>query len=62
MKYTELTKKTPEELAKIEQDLTIELMKHKAQVATGAPGKESGKVRQISRDLARVKHAKGGKQ
>ena len=59
MKYAEITKKTPQDLAKLEEKLRIELMKHMAQAATGAPGKESGKIRQIKRDIARVKMALG---
>ena len=59
MKYAELLKKSPEELKKTEEELCVELMKYKAQAATGAAGKESGKIRQIKRELARVKMAGG---
>ena len=60
MKYAELTKKSPEELARVADQLRIELMKHHAQAATGAPGKQSGKIRALKRDIARVKMAQGG--
>ena len=60
MKYAELTKKSPEELVKLANQLRIDLMKHQAQAATGAPGKESGKIRAIKRDIARVKMVQGG--
>ena len=59
MKYAELIKKSPEELAKLEQEQAIELMKFQAQAATGAAGKESGKITQIKRDIARIKMAGG---
>lgn len=59
MKYADLLKKTPEELQKLEQEQRIELMKYKAQAATGAAGKESGKITQIKRDIARIKMAGG---
>ncbi|MBR9702463.1 50S ribosomal protein L29 [Candidatus Woesearchaeota archaeon] len=60
MKYAELTKKSPEELAKLADQFRVDLMKYQAQAATGAPGKESGKIRAIKRDIARVKMAQGG--
>lgn len=60
MKYAELTKKSPEELTKLAEQMRIELMKHHAQAATGAPGKDSGKIRAIKRDIARVKMVQGG--
>ena len=62
MKFAELTKKSAEELTKLEQDLRVELMKYVAQSASGAAGKESGKIRQIKRDIARIKTAQGGAQ
>ena len=60
MKYAELTKKTPEELAKLVQDTQVELMKHKAQAATGAAGKQSGMIGKLKKDIARMKMAQGG--
>ena len=57
MKYNELLKKSPEDLAKLEQENSIELMKYHAQAATGAAGKESGKIRQLKREIARIKTA-----
>lgn len=55
MKYAELSKKTPAELQKIEQDLKVELMKYRAQAATGAAGKDAGKIPDIKRTIARIK-------
>lgn len=62
MKFADLAKKTPEELAKLEQENAIELMKFQAQSASGAAGKESGKIRQLKREIARIKTAQGGAQ
>lgn len=62
MKYQDLAKKSAEDLAKVETELRIELMKFQAQVATGAPGKQSGKIRQIKRDIARIKMIGGKSQ
>lgn len=61
MKYADIAKKTPEELVKLEKELRMELMKHKAQSASGAAGKESGKIRQIKKDLARINMAGGAR-
>lgn len=63
MKYAEITKLSVDERQKLEQKLRLELMKHQAQVATGAPAKDSGKIRDLKRDLARIQMAGGaGKQ
>ena len=60
MKFADLIKKNADELAKLEEEHRLELMKYQAQAATGAPGKESGKIRHLKREIARVKTAKGG--
>lgn len=65
MKYADIAKKSVEELEKLETETAVELMKFQAQVATGAPGKDSGKVRALRRNIARIKteiakKAKGG--
>lgn len=62
MKYADLLKKSPEELKKLQDEQSIELMKFHAQAATGAAGKESGKIRQLRRELARIKMILGGVQ
>lgn len=62
MKFAELTKKSAADLEKLMQELHIELMKYQAQSASGAGGKESGKISQIKRDIARIKMALGGAQ
>ena len=59
MKFADIAKKTSDELAKLEKDLHLELMKLRAQSASGAASKESGKIRQIKKDLARIKMAGG---
>jgi ribosomal protein L29 len=60
MKYADLLKKSPADLSKLQDEITIELMKFQAQAATGAAGKESGKIREIRRTIARIKMAQGG--
>lgn len=62
MKYAEITKLSDEERAKLEQKTRLELMKHRAQVATGAPAKDSGKIRDLRRDLARIIMAGGARK
>lgn len=62
MKYADLLKKSPEDLKKLQDENTIELMKFQAQAATGAAGKESGKISQLKRELARIKMVQGGVQ
>ena len=62
MKYAEMIKKDAAALEKIEETTQIDLMKHMAQVATGAPGKDSGKVRELKRTIARIKMALAAKK
>jgi len=62
MKNSEILKKTPDELAKLELQLTVDLLKYQGQAATGAPGKDSGKIREIKKTLARIKARRGGTQ
>ncbi len=62
MKFTELKKKSPEELRKEEERVRLDLMRFRAKVSTGGAGKEAGKIRELKRTLARIKtlgvHAK----
>lgn len=68
MKFKELTKKTPEELQKQVDEAEFDLLRYNAQVATGGAGKDSGKIREMKRTIARIKTlqqrvaAKGGKR
>ena len=55
MKFTDLKKKSPDELTKELAGADLELMKLNAKVATAGIGKESGKVRQTKRTIARIK-------
>ena len=55
MKFAELKKKSPEELKKEEDNIRMELMKYRAQVATGGAGKEAGKIREMKRTIARIR-------
>jgi large subunit ribosomal protein L29 len=55
MKFDELKKKTPEDLNKELDSIQLELMRYNAQIATGGAGKETGKVRQLKRTIARIK-------
>jgi len=65
MKMADIAKKSVDDLKKLETEVSMELMKYAAQVATGAPGKDSGKVRALRRDIARIQtelRKKGGVQ
>jgi large subunit ribosomal protein L29 len=67
MKFQELTKKTPDELQKQMDSIEFDLLRYNAQVSTGGAGKDSGKIRELKRTIARIKtlkqrvEAKGGK-
>jgi len=54
MKFDDLQKKTKEDLKKELDVKHLELLRMKAQVATGAAGKDSGKVREVKRTIARI--------
>ncbi len=54
MKFKDLQKKSPEDLDKELQKANFELMKYKSQAATGGAGKESGRIREIKRTIARI--------
>ena len=55
MKFEELKKKTPDDIRKEFDVITFELMRYNAQVATGGAGKDSGKIRELKRTIARIK-------
>jgi ribosomal protein L29 len=55
MKFTDLKRKSPDELSKEYTMAELELMKLNAKVATAGIGKESGKVRETKRKIARIK-------
>jgi large subunit ribosomal protein L29 len=54
MKFNDLQKKSPEDLKKELGTKQAELLRFKAQIGTGAAGKDSGKVRDIKRTIARI--------
>jgi len=55
MKFKELQKKNKQDLQKELDKLNMELMKYRAQVATGGAGKESGKIKEYKKSIARIK-------
>lgn len=55
MKFADLKKKTPDELNKELDATALDLLRYNAKVATGGIGKESGKVRELRRKVARIK-------
>ncbi|MGM5483887.1 MAG: 50S ribosomal protein L29 [Nanobdellota archaeon] len=56
MKYSEMSKKNAEELEKMKKDSHIELMKEKAQVASGTMLKSPGKLSELRRTIAKINH------
>ncbi|MEM2210685.1 MAG: 50S ribosomal protein L29 [Nitrososphaerales archaeon] len=55
LKVSELRKMSEEELNKKLLELTTELMKLKSSSARGTLRKESGKIKYLRRDIARIK-------
>lgn len=53
MKFKELKKNA--DLNKELDATVLELMRYNAQVATGGAGKDSGKIRELKRKIARIK-------
>jgi ribosomal protein L29 len=54
MRFKELTQLTGEEQNNKLQELTLELIKLNAQVATGTPPKNAGQIRKLKKDFARL--------
>lgn len=54
MKYKELVNLKPAELEKKEQEANMELIKLRAQVATGTAPKNPGQIRQLKQMLAKI--------
>ncbi len=54
MKFKELSQLSKEELQKKLKELELELIKLNAQVATGTPPKNTGQLRRLKKDLARI--------
>jgi large subunit ribosomal protein L29 len=67
MKFEELTKKTPADLRKELDTAEFDLMRLGGMVQTGGVGKDSGKIKELKKTIARIKtlqqrvEAKGGK-
>lgn len=59
MKFKDLSQKTKEDLAKIQKETTLELMKERAQVATGTTPKSPGKLKTLRKTLAKIKQING---
>jgi large subunit ribosomal protein L29 len=55
MKFKELQKKSAADLQKELAKLEFDLMKLKSQVVTAGAGKESGKIREFKKTIARIK-------
>jgi ribosomal protein L29 len=55
MKFKQLQAESKESLQKRLKEVHLELMKLKAQVATGTAQKESGKIRNLKRMIAQIK-------
>ena len=55
MKYDELKKKAPDDLKKEMDSAVFDLLRLNAMVATGGIGKDSGKIRELKRKVARIK-------
>ena len=58
MKFKELKSMSADELGKKESEINKEMMKLRAQIATGTNPENSGKVREIKRTLARMETAR----
>ncbi|MDD9953980.1 MAG: 50S ribosomal protein L29 [Candidatus Woesearchaeota archaeon] len=59
MKFKDLQKKPAADLEKELKNSALELMKLRAQVATGGAGKDAGKIRTLKRTIARIKTLQG---
>ena len=55
MKFKELLGLSPEELQKKEDELSFELMKLNSQVASGTTPKNPSQIRNIKKNIARIK-------
>jgi len=53
--YAELKKKSASELEKDLAAVKFDLIKLEAQLATGAAAKEAGKIRNLKKNVARIK-------
>lgn len=54
MRFKDLQKKSPEDIKKERAKIHLELMKLRAQVATGGAGKEAGKIKTLKRTIAKI--------
>ena len=59
MKFKELAQMSKEEREKKFKELELELIKLNAQVATGTPPKNSGQLKRIKKDIAKMMFLKG---
>ena len=55
MKFKELQQKSKDELKKITEETKLELMKERAQVASGAMAKNPGKLKELKKTIAKIK-------
>ena len=57
MKYSEIKTLTPEQRKKRMKEAELEMIKLKAQVATGTPPQNPGQIRKLRRTIAKIKTA-----
>ncbi len=62
MKFKELQSMNEEQLAKKEEEITMELIKLKAQSATGTTIKSPGQIKELKKTLAKIKTIKKQKE
>lgn len=55
MKFKDIAKQKPDQLSKKIDELHRELMKDRAQVASGSTPKNPGNIRRIRKSIARIK-------
>lgn len=55
MKIKDMRKKSAAELVKELEGIQLDLMKFRAQVATGGAGKDAGRISHMRRQVARIK-------
>lgn len=58
MKFKDLKKKNQDELNKELDTTSLDLMRFNAKVATNSIGKESGKIKELKKNIARIKTLK----
>ena len=55
MKFQDLKKKTHDDLAKELDSTKLDLMRYNAKVATNSIGNDAGKIKELTKKIARIK-------